>query len=784
VPTPRVEILGIRHHGPGSARSVLAALGELQPDLLLIEGPPELDATTPWAGDPGLVPPVAALVYATDRPRRALFYPVAAFSPEWVALRWALAAGVTVRYADLAATHVLAGGGPGRSADPPARGEPDAAGAEPEGAGPEPEGGAEAEALSPPPRPDAIGLLAHAAGYDDAERWWEDAVEHRPDSTLARFAAIRDAMAAVRQDAGDWVDAEENERREAAMRTAVRAGLRSGAQRVGFVCGAFHAPALDPAAYTATHDRRLLTGLPRTRVAATWVPWTSGRLAAASGYGAGVSSPGWYHHLFTTWQDEGQQAVVPSFLVRAARALREERLDAAPAAVVDAVRLAETLATVRGRPAAGLAEVTDAARAVLCGGSDLPLRLVERRLVVGESLGRVPDQAPVVPLAADLARQQRAVRLRPSAEPVVLELDLRRDRPRARSVLLHRLRVLGVDWGEPVEASRSTGTFKEAWELTWRPELSVALIEAGVHGTTVHAAAESRVRERAAQAADLATLARLAEQCLLADLPGCLPSVVAALADHTARQHDTRSLLGAVEPLARTHRYGDVRGADTGGLAGLVETIVVRASIGLRGACASLDDDAAGAMRRAVEAAQAGIALLDRPALWAPWRRALGSLGVDDHVHGAVSGRVNRLLLDAGLVPASEAATRMSRRMSAPDGAAGAAAWLDGFLAGEALVLLHDQDLLAVVDTWVCGIAEDTFEDLLPVLRRTFARFPPAERRRIGQHLRRGTGGNRHHAGTRLDLARGLPAMRTVARLLGLDVTDPDLPQGPSEVTG
>ena len=31
----------------------------------------------------------------------------------------------------------------------------------------------------------------------------------------------------------------------------------------------------------------------------TWVPWTHGRLASWQGYGAGVSSPGWYHHLFT-----------------------------------------------------------------------------------------------------------------------------------------------------------------------------------------------------------------------------------------------------------------------------------------------------------------------------------------------------------------------------------------------------------------------------------------------------------------------------------------------------
>ena len=80
-----VHVLGVRHHGPGSARAVAEALDELRPDLVLVEGPPELDALTGLVADPDLRPPVAALVYAADRPQLATFYPVADFSPEWVA---------------------------------------------------------------------------------------------------------------------------------------------------------------------------------------------------------------------------------------------------------------------------------------------------------------------------------------------------------------------------------------------------------------------------------------------------------------------------------------------------------------------------------------------------------------------------------------------------------------------------------------------------------------------------------------------------------------------------
>ena len=361
----RVEVLGVRHHGPGSARSVEQALDELQPDVVLIEGPPELDALIPLAADPDLVPPVAGLVYAVDEPRKAAFHPFAVFSPEWVALQWALVHEVDVRFADLPATHFLAA---------------------------TPEGSDDDESERRPrrrrgSRPDPITALATAAGYDDPERWWEDAIEHRRTSSLAHFAHLREAMQGVRGD----LDVDDDDRREAFMRKVIRSEIKAGRERVAFVCGAYHAPALDPAAFPPVgRDNALLSKLPKVKVAATWAPWSSGRLAYASGYGAGVRSPGWYQHLFVTPDDE----VVPSWFVRVARALRSENLDASTASVVEATRLAGALAAVRGRPSVGLSELTDAARAVLTEGADLPLRLIDRTLVIGEELGRVPESTP------------------------------------------------------------------------------------------------------------------------------------------------------------------------------------------------------------------------------------------------------------------------------------------------------------------------------------------------------------------------------------------------------
>src|ERR1051326_3140677 len=102
------HVLGIRHHGPGSAKNVKAFLDELKPDIVLIEGPPEADAILKWTDDAALKPPVAILCYQPDDPQRSVFYPFAAFSPEWQAILYAHQHKIHVRFFDLPISNQLA----------------------------------------------------------------------------------------------------------------------------------------------------------------------------------------------------------------------------------------------------------------------------------------------------------------------------------------------------------------------------------------------------------------------------------------------------------------------------------------------------------------------------------------------------------------------------------------------------------------------------------------------------------------------------------------------------
>lgn len=226
-----------------------------------------------------------------------------------------------------------------------------------------------------------------------------------------------------------------------------------------------------------TADRALLKGLPKVKTDVTWVPWTHRRLSRAGGYGAGIASPGWYAHLFAA-----PDRPVERWLTKVAGLLRAEDRPVSPGHVIEAVRLAETLAALRGRPLPGLGEATDAVRAVMCDGSDVPLALVRDRLVVGDVLGEVPDTVPAVPLQRDLERTRRRLRLRPEADERELDLDLREETGAERSRLLHRLRLLGIDWGRPAVPRSGTGTFRETWRLRWEPELAVRTAEAGCGG--------------------------------------------------------------------------------------------------------------------------------------------------------------------------------------------------------------------------------------------------------------------------------------------------------------
>jgi len=765
-----VHVLGIRHHGPGSARSLLAALENLRPDALLIEGPPEGESILGAVLHPELRPPVAMLAYVPQEPRRAAFYPYAEFSPEWQAMRYGLGRGIPVRLIDLPQRHWLALQ-PSEALGPHATPEPD----------------------SPHPPMDPLDALALAAGFGDGEHWWEHLIEELPvgqenQATAAMdvFAATMEMMCALRSPGiarsdEPWASAPLEPLREAAMRRSIGAAQQEGHQCIAVVCGAWHAPAL---ASSVLGDDALLGDLPEVTVKLAWVAWSYEHLSRFSGYGAGAISPGWYEHLWRT-APSGHVAVL--WLARVARLLRKEGLDASAAQVIDAARLADALGGVRGLSRPGLAELSDACLAVFCFGSSLPMQLIQRKLIIGDRMGQVPADCPMVPLYQDLVSTESRLRFARQMSPSEHDLDLRQPTDLARSQLLHRLLALGIPWGKlETTNDRVQGTFHEVWTTQWQPAFTIQVIERAVWGNTIAQAATAYMKHLGDTASGLASLVALLDRALLAHLDEAAVFLIAQVQARSTLSGDVGNLMDALPALARTWRYGNVRqsAARLAGeeLAALSPTVIApiikglgaRICIGLPLACASLDDDAAQQMVERIEAVQRSLEIVDLPELLADWQATCRQMSNQQGLHGLLAGRCCRLLFEQRILSADDLAQQLSLALSPSlaywpghDPRQGAA-WLEGLLRGSGLLLIHHKTLWSVLDQWVAGLAPDRFEAILPLLRRTFSAFAAAERRQMGERVRRGLmqaepGG----LGLQVDPKRADAVLPLLAQLLG-----------------
>ncbi|MFN0191874.1 MAG: DUF5682 family protein [Aestuariivirga sp.] len=735
----RLHLLGIRHHGPGSAASVIAALDAINPAIVLIEGPADANSIIEYAAKPGMRPPLAILVHDADDPSKAVFYPFAEFSPEWQAIHWALHRKRPVRFIDLAAGHRL--------------GNVDEL----------------SENALPSLHRDPLSALAHAASESDGESWWNGVVEQSAGGPEV-FAAIADAMTALRQslEADAPMTAREIQR-EAHMRLEIGKALGETEKQIAVVCGAWHVPALREEV-PPKKDRELLKGAAIAKTIATWVPWTDTRLAAISGYGAGVISPGWYRHLWTEFHVRGTgrapMAVAARWQTRVASLLREEGLPSATASVIEAARLAISLAAVRGFPLPGLAEMQDASLSVMCHGDDILLRLIGQRLVIGDEIGEIDESVPQMPLAEDLQRWQKRLRMKPSASEEEMAVDLRSETGLLKSALLHRLLLIDVPWGQVTDAQAGRGTFREIWRIAWQPELSVKLAEAVRFGTTIEQSAGNAALEAAEKETGLARCAELIGRCLNADLPEAAEKLTSRLQALGVNSGDIAQLMSAAPPLINILRYGTARKLPREALLALVSGMSAEICAGLGPACQGLNEEATQAMFAAMQSFDGAVPLLEDAYHLEAWFEALSRIEADDSATPFLRGFALRRLYDGQKRDAETAATRLARALSPSMPTQEGGQWLEGFLSGAAQLLLHDAQLFGIIDRWLGSVAEESFVELLPVLRRAISSFDSMERRRLLEQVKRDTGGRADAAPVLDDDPRAAAAFATALPLL------------------
>ncbi|WP_415925011.1 vWA domain-containing protein [Streptomyces sp. AK04-3B] len=498
-------LIGVRHHAPSLAAAVPALLDEARPDVVLVELPAEMQEWLGWLGHKETRAPVALAAAPGDGRGGAgpAFYPFADFSPELAAVRWAARHGVPLIACDLP----LADRAWGESRGGAAQGE-------------------------------ALGLtgalragLTGRPGDDLWDRLVEAAAPGSPPEALRRAALLTGWALREEAAAGGGVP-ELDLRRERWMRSRIAEATAHG-ERAAVVVGAFHAPALTGAALAdAGQDtdgpaRERLAGAERgdgspspdgrkggdtTGRATAWItsliPYTYALLDERSGYPAGIRDPQWQE---TVLRAAGDPAALEEALVRVAvricAELRGLGHPSGPAEAREISRLASDLARLRGLPAPGRGELVEAVQTVLAQGEPYGRgRAVARameRVLVGSRTGRPAPDAPRCGLAPAVEAETAALGL-PGPQDSAgaardLRLDpLRSDLDRRRELLLRRLTVCGVPYGEAKEVVGAGGAqaLTSRWEVRWTPATAAMLTAAGVRGVTAAQAAEGVLRER------------------------------------------------------------------------------------------------------------------------------------------------------------------------------------------------------------------------------------------------------------------------------------------------
>jgi hypothetical protein len=730
---PLCRVFGVRHLSPAAAHHLHAVLDESRPTAVLVEGPADATPQIKHLVHKDTRPPLALLAYTRERPVRSIIYPLASYSPEWVALTWGIRNKVDTRFIDLPASVFLRLHEREPEKDDQGAVVPDDAVAV------QPAPGRQASEDTLAYLDDPWEAIARLSGDPDHETWWERHFEHTdaPDAYSRQIFEFGRGLREMRRlDARD-----ENLVREAHMRRCIREVLDKGhkADRVLVICGAFHAPALTTELPAMTDQE--LKALPAADASLTLMPYSYYRLSSQSGYGAGNHAPAYFQRLYDERRAGQADRLSACFLSEVCHFMRKAGQIRSAAEVIEAVRLAHSLAALADAPAPCLRDLRDAA-ACLLGRTELDAVAPHLHAVeVGSAVGKLPKGISRTSIQDDfyLALEELNLEKHQTEKEQELILDLRENRfvktreaafrDLARSTFLHRLLVLEIPFGKKQASGQDQATWKEVWTLRWQPESEIRLVEGSLLGDTVEAAAAMRLAQRLQECAAVDGAAHLVKDAMECQLADALEDARRRLQAMAVEESGFVQLAGAVDRLAEVVRYGSVRKVDPEPLKPLLSQLFLRATLSIRDACLCDDATAHEQIRPAI--VQLNDVARDHPDLvdGERWGRELDAIAASDALNAFLSGFVLSLLLTR--IDEERLAREVSRRLSAGIAPDIGAAWFEGLVQYNREALFSRLALWRQLDGYLCALDEDDFRKSLVPLRRAFGEFAPGQVRRV-----------------------------------------------------
>ena len=718
-------LFGIRHLSPAAAFHLRRALDETRPRLVLVEGPSDLNDQMHWLCHPETEFPTAIMSYTAQPPVRTILYPFAVYSPEIQAILWAHEHGVPCRFMDLPSPVFLAL----QAAEEEIALEEDQ------------EDGREEEA---PMVSESVYRRLETLTGEDHDTFWERTFEQieTPEEYQAACNTFGNQLRAASED--DPRQTAETLVREAYMKRTIQDAIDGGvpAEDIFCVCGAFHVAGLETCRPMTDEE---LQSLPRLESTATLMPYSYFRLSSRSGYGAGNKAPAYFELLWDAMNGAGVGEAPYLYLARLADAHRRAGNLVSSAEVIEAVRLAEVLRSMRGSRYPALADLRDAAVAAMGHGNFSELSLAAADTEIGKKIGFLPEGVARTSVQEDFYRQLKELRLERyrTAELQRLDLDLRekldvKSRDAAlgdlrRSFFLHRLRVLNIQFVRLLPSRQAGASWGEYWELRWTPEAEIEVVESSLLGDTIQGAAACALKERAENSGSIAQAAGIFSDAFLCGMPEAARHALSVLQGLGVAAAALAEVAAAAEQLSLVVRYGDLRQFDPAPVVPLLEQLYLRACLTLEDACVC-DAKAAPAVTGAMErlnTLQLSHGFLDQDR----WLALLERVSDRDDLNTRCSGFAMAILLERGAADEDLLAREVARRLSPGVPADLGAGWFEGLASKNRYALIARLSLWRHLDEYLEGLDEESFRRALVFLRRAFADFAPSEKNDIAENL-------------------------------------------------
>lgn len=711
---------GVRHLSPAAAYHLRRALDEAQPRLVLVEGPSDLNGQMEWLCHPETKFPAAILAYTQTPPVRTILWPFAIYSPEIQAILWAHEHQVECRFMDLPSSVFLAF----REAEEARAAEEDA--------GPPEERQETTESV--------YKRLETLTG-EDHDTFWERHFEQTEDYRSAANAFGRELRAASEDSRRDRA---ENIVREAYMKRVIQAAIDAGvtAEKIFCVCGAFHVAGLEENAPMTDEEE---ASLPRAEACATLMPYSYYRLSSRSGYGAGNRAPAYFELLWDALNREGLEQAPYLYLTRLAAAHRKVGNLVSSAEVIEAVRLAQTLCTMRGSKYPTLSDLRDASVTTMGHGQFSELALAAADTEIGKKIGFLPEGVARTSVQEDFYRQLKELRLEKfrTAELQRLDLDLREKlnvksetaalADLRRSFFLHRLRVLGIHFAALLPSRQEGANWGEYWELRWTPEAEIEIVESALMGDTVQGAAAYALKERADNSTSISQAAAIFQDAFLCGMPAAAQHALSVLQGLGVDAAAIAEVAETASRLSLVVRYGDLRRFDPAPVEPLVQQLYLRACLTLADACIC-DAQAAPAVTKAMD--QLNTLQLSHDFLEQDrWIALLEEISDRDDLNTRCSGFAMAILLERGEADEDLLSREVARRLSPGVPADLGAGWFEGLAGKNRYALIARLSLWRQLDDYLSTLDDETFRRALVFLRRAFAGFSPKEKNDIAENL-------------------------------------------------